>query len=675
MFKARLSCRKICHFLFWCLLLSLLLNETAALADSEGTCGPSLTWHLSEKGILTISGTGSMSETDSWDKQKIRSIILEEGVTSISDSAFSQCAQLESVSFPDTLTEISARAFLNCPKLKNVSLPPALQSIGFSAFARCVSLTEISLPATLTRLDFSAFDECGALTQLNVDSNNSIYSSIDGILYDYACKILYLVPAGRTDTVMLPVTVTDLWGNPFESCSELKGIDVALDNPAFSADSGILYNQEKTELLQVPRGLSGVVSIPNGVSVLPVAAFSKCAGITEITLPGSISTVNTGTFSDCTALKSIHFSEGIATLGGSLFSGCDVLNNLSIPASVTSVDPRMMQDSSITRVEISANNATYESLDGLIYRKGGASLVSCPPARTGNIILPSSLKSIEPFAFYRSHLFFIRVPESVSSIGLGAFSSNQIQILVLMNPSTEIVAQEAHREYPLLREEAGQVARGRLYSWADSTAKAHSDSFSVPFSPIDRFEGEWLSAGGTWYYLTPGLSLASGWQEIGGEWYYFTDSGAMATGWQQIGGSWYYLTDSGAMADPGWLNLGGSWYYLTDSGAMVTGWYSLKDTWYWFDNSGVMASGWQKISGRWYLFATSGAMLTGWQHSNGTWYYLRSSGAMASGWLDLSGSWYYFDGSGAMLTGWQEINGQWELFDASGVWQYTWDGK
>ena len=99
----------------------------AAAAVAQGTCGTDLTWTFNEDtGVLRISGTGAMSDYTSssipWCDYgySIKSVVIEEGVTSIGRSAFSWCTGLTSVTIPSSVTRIGNSAFSYCISLPSV---------------------------------------------------------------------------------------------------------------------------------------------------------------------------------------------------------------------------------------------------------------------------------------------------------------------------------------------------------------------------------------------------------------------------------------------------------------------------------------------------------------------------------------------------------------------------
>ncbi len=162
---------------------------------TSGTCGDDLTWNMAEDGTFTVSGKGAMDTYNlgalPWGShlKKIESLVIEEGVTSISNSAFQGCINLTSVSLPDSLTHmdycvfggcsmlesitipegvtsIEPYLFDGCKNLKNVTIPDSVTSIGFWAFSNCTSLESIALPAGLTSIGNAAFYHCSSLKSI-----------------------------------------------------------------------------------------------------------------------------------------------------------------------------------------------------------------------------------------------------------------------------------------------------------------------------------------------------------------------------------------------------------------------------------------------------------------------------------------------------------------------------
>ncbi len=151
---------------------ALLSNEAHAAELASGTCGDNLAWVLTDDGVLTISGTGEMYNYDSggnpapWAayQDKITSVIVESGVTTIGSKAFYYCQRLTTVKIKEGVTEIYAGAFFDCSNLVSIDLPDSLTTIGTDAFRYCRSLKSIVIPDKVRRIADETFYGCSSLS-------------------------------------------------------------------------------------------------------------------------------------------------------------------------------------------------------------------------------------------------------------------------------------------------------------------------------------------------------------------------------------------------------------------------------------------------------------------------------------------------------------------------------
>ena len=216
--KERIFMKKqvLSGLLVLCLIFSLLpVSAFADEATASGTCGDNLTWTLDSEGTLTISGRGAMTDYSNDSKapwfnscSSIKSAIIESGVTSIGNYAFSGCSSLKSVTIPDSVTSIgtgvfggcssltsvtipnsvtsiSENAFRYCDSLTSVTIPHGVTSIGDYAFCDCTNLTSITIPESVTSIGYSAFSSCENLTDVYFGGSEEQWNQIDIQLENY----------------------------------------------------------------------------------------------------------------------------------------------------------------------------------------------------------------------------------------------------------------------------------------------------------------------------------------------------------------------------------------------------------------------------------------------------------------------------------------------------------
>ena len=145
----------------------------SANAKNSGTCGPNLKWHLTDDGVLTISGKGEMYDYPHgsiWTYDNLKRIIIGNRVTTIGGAAFSGCSSLTSVIIPNSVTTIGGDAFYDCSSLTSVTIPNSVTTIGGWAFSDCSSLTSVTIPNSVMTIGDWAFSGCSSLKNFTFGS-------------------------------------------------------------------------------------------------------------------------------------------------------------------------------------------------------------------------------------------------------------------------------------------------------------------------------------------------------------------------------------------------------------------------------------------------------------------------------------------------------------------------
>lgn len=151
-------------------------SEIIASGDCGATSDDHVTWTLDSSGVMTISGTGIMcnyvgNAIPPWDTyafSDIKTLIIQDGVTSIGECAFNLCHCLTSVDIPDSVIRIEKWAFKNCDSLINMTIPDGVVHIGERAFESCDSLSSVTFGNSVSTIGSYAFQKCRRLTSVTI---------------------------------------------------------------------------------------------------------------------------------------------------------------------------------------------------------------------------------------------------------------------------------------------------------------------------------------------------------------------------------------------------------------------------------------------------------------------------------------------------------------------------
>ena len=137
---------------------------------------------------------------------------IPDSVTSIGDSAFSDCSSLTSITIPNGVTSIGISAFYECSSLTSITIPDGVTSIGDSAFSGCTGLTSITIPDGVTSIGDGAFSGCSSLEKLIISEKMEQIS-----------MHCFSDCASLTE-VVLPIGISSIFEQAFDNCTSLKNM-------------------------------------------------------------------------------------------------------------------------------------------------------------------------------------------------------------------------------------------------------------------------------------------------------------------------------------------------------------------------------------------------------------------------------------------------------------------
>lgn len=335
-----------------------------------------ITWNLSDDGTLTISGTDmpdyNLYPTPSpWfpQRDKIKKVVIENGVTNIGTCAFSDCKNLVSVVIPNSVTSIGEEAFDGTgllekqpdgaiyigyflygykggmPENAKISIKEGTRGIADGAFSDFYqNLVSITMPNSMKYIGKTAFKQCRNLTSITIP--NSVIQIGDYAFY--GCK-------GLT-SINIPNSVTSIGNSAFMGCSGLASITIP--NSVTSIETSTF------------RGCSSLSSVIISNSVLNIGneAFYECSSLTSVTIPNSVKTIGDNTFYKCSSLAFVSIPNSMMSIGEMAFYDCKSLSKVICyavtPPSLKSYAFYGAQCLSGTLYVPSSAVSTYQTTDG-----------------------------------------------------------------------------------------------------------------------------------------------------------------------------------------------------------------------------------------------------------------------------------------------------------------------
>ena len=406
----------------------------------------------------------------------------------IGKGAFHKCTNISKIVLNDGITSIGDYAFYNCA-IKDFSIPNTVETIGKYAFYGCSSLQDMFIPNSVKSIEPYTFYNCNGINKLAISEN---VTSIGDHAF-YGCSSI--------DNLIIPNQTEDIGSYAFSNCKGLKKINIpdsvtTMGKGAFSSDNNSMNISE----LHIGSGLKAIpeetfkncnqltsVIVPNTVERIGSSAFSGCNKLTEITLPfvgasrdatgyscsfgyifdystssigssyfdgdfapgygyktGNFTTkgngyyyyyydfsipsslktvtitdadqIGKGAFHKCTNISKIVLNDGITSIGDYAFQNNPWYNNLT--DEFVTIGDNVLIKYNGTKSSVTIPD-TVKHIAGGVFKNNG---------KISEVLLPNELLSIGDNAFRGTGLSTVTIPRSVTKIGTNAFPSCNLKV-------------------------------------------------------------------------------------------------------------------------------------------------------------------------------------------------------------------------------------------------------
>lgn len=289
-----------------------------------------------------------------------------------------------------TVTQIAAQAFGNATGMTSLSIPSTITTIGNNAFTGCTGLETVSYNAaecsTMGTSGATAFNGCISVRSVSIgDAVRTIPA--------YAFKGLTALRS-----ITIPEGVTFVGDYAFQGCTSISQV-----------------NFNATECNSMSYAFDGCtntasVYVGDNVKVVPQRAFSNFTGVTSVTIGKSVKTLGSEAFYECRSLTKVNYNAiACEATDGTVFrckygsSSLTIVTTFIIGDEVKTIPAKLFHN-------------TYSNSNAL-----------------ASIIWGKSLEEIHEYAFYKSKMASLSIPNTVKIIGDYAFAENTNLQEVILN--------------------------------------------------------------------------------------------------------------------------------------------------------------------------------------------------------------------------------------------------
>lgn len=405
------------------------------------------------------------------------------GATDLPKCCFRGCVSLSTVKLPSKLVNIHNEAF-SYTAISSITIPQNCLTFGRLAFSYCSLLTEIKLPNKMSNIDYGCFKGCVSLKKIDMSSinitmfSNDLFrdcTSLTTIVYPKGFNSFgeFSLSATHMKELTLSSEITNIQRGAFSWNVFLQKVDLSalnldsLPDEIFRMCTHLESVTLPSKIKRIPeRAFAQCVSLKSidmtktSINTIGNNAFYMCSTLAEVSFPESLSSIEDGAFASCafvefTAPASLNFigaqaffscrklktadlaNSAITDLSDFAFAVCTSLTKITIPTTLRTIGASALADTAISTIAKSSFGEKIASIGSRAFENckelrnidiSGTSVTVLNGTFRGcnNLAickLPANIQRIEDSPFFGTAVTPLPIPETLTSLGPGAFAN------------------------------------------------------------------------------------------------------------------------------------------------------------------------------------------------------------------------------------------------------------
>ena len=335
-------------------------------------------WDVGSDNVFTITAMGISCDVN---------VTIVENTSVIHNSTFvAEKLTDETCMITDVKTSDNFNGVLDIPAEVNGY---SVIGIEDGVLSNVYGLEELNLPSTFSMISERLFFDCYYLKAVNVSEENSVFASVNGILYNKDLTEILCCPQAFTGDFIIKAGVTELSTEIIASLGNASSVEVESGNTSFAFEDDILYNADFTKIYK---------------------AFSTDA---DYVMKSTVTEIADYSFYGNDTLKKVTFASGVTEIAYEAFAGCSALESVELPESLVSIDKRAFNGTALTEI----------TLPGSTRNVGDSAFSNCSSLSEAN--LNEGLESLGHSVFSSSAIETIVLPNSLVTMGESCFMWNE----------------------------------------------------------------------------------------------------------------------------------------------------------------------------------------------------------------------------------------------------------